>query len=83
MMNVLWTFLLLFVNIFTLGDAQGTKNEPFPLIETSSLGCEAILADHTFEGSCCSLADPLPPVTGCKLSVVDGNCKVGIACSTL
>jgi hypothetical protein len=76
-MKTSWTLLfLLLVDIVTPGDAQGTKNEAFPLIASSDLACEEILASHTIEGSCCSLAGAAPPSRGCELKVVNGKCKV-------
>jgi hypothetical protein len=55
--------------------AQGTKREPFPLVNYAGNTCPEIISTHIFDGSCCSLADT--DTGGCGgLSVINGRCKL-------
>lgn len=54
--------------------AQGTKQEPFPLVERVTQACAEILMSHIIEGNCCSFQDT--DEGGCELSVINGRCKV-------
>lgn len=81
MQNHLFKLVIALTTLVALTNAQGTKNENFPLSETSVTHCDTIIDGSKIEGDCCALN--VTAGNGCVVNVEGGRCKVSFAYVTV